>query len=283
MQRTGHLAKLRKQKPIQRPALAALLAFAFLATSLGTSPVTLAAKPDCAALPGESATIKSITPDNSLLLMNGDHITLANIKLAETLEAHFLKQWLTGRTVTLYPTGRLKDRHNRLIRQVLLQPRQGEQGAPLWLQKELVATGRARVYALPNTYACARVLLAEENIARLEQRGQWAKEGGFKIYQASDIATLNRLPQGSFIAVQGKLKAVGGSSRNTYLNFSDNWNTDFTALVHSRLLRRKSSRWPDLKSLVGKTVIVRGWLDHWRGPMIRLATPEMLTVAPETN
>lgn len=257
--------------------LAGITAFALLA------PSPAIAKPHCAALPGETATIRSVSADHVITLTSGKRVTFANIKLTSALEADFLHQWLTGRRVTLYPTGRLKDRHNRLIRQIILHPAPPQDTPPLWLQKSLVAKGLARVYALPNTHICAPTLLAEENLARIEQRGQWASGGQFRIFKAGNLAALNRLPQGSFQMVRGKLKAVGGSSRTTYLNFSDNWKTDFTALIHSRLLRRKSSRWPDLKSLVGKSVIIRGWLDHWNGPMIRLTTPEMLSIDPQDN
>ncbi len=257
-----------------------LLLFGLL---LLTAPGIATAKPHCAATPFKTAIIKSVAADNVIHLESGERVTLANIKLASRIEADFLQKRLTGRTVTLYPTGRLKDRHNRLIRQLYLHPAVPGEGPPLWLQKSLVAKGLAKVFALPNTHACATTLLAEESVARIEQRGQWAKDGEFKIRSAADIKSLNRLPQGSFLLVRGQLKAVGGGSRNTYLNFSDNWKTDFTAMLHTRLLRRKSSRWPKLKSLVGKTLIIRGWLDHWNGPMIRLEVPEMLTVEPDAD
>lgn len=204
-------------------------------------------------------------------------LLFANIKLAKSSDKEILNHQLKNKSLDLHASGRLQDRHKRLLRQVVVKSNDASE-KDNWLQHSLAAKGRALVYALPTSYLCAPILLAAERKARLEKRGQWAEGGAFIIHEASDIETLNSLKQGSFHLVRGQLNAVAIKSRLTYLNFSENWRKDFTAIIESRLLRRKDSRWPNLKQLVGKNLIIRGWIDHWNGPMIRVETPEMLTL-----
>lgn len=238
----------------------------------------------CAGSERQPVSISKIDKNHIATLANGQQLLFANIKITDALEGKYLDDLFANSTVTLAPSGRLTDRHNRLIRQVILKPKrqpEGEAVAPLWLQQHLVREGRARVYALPSNYLCVKELLESEHQARLAGKGEWRQGGAFQIHPASAVKLLNRLPQGSFQIVRGRLKAVSINSRSTYLNFSDDWKSDFTAMLDSRLLKRKDSRWPHLKSLISKTVLIRGWLDHWNGPMIRLETPEMLTVEAE--
>ncbi|GJM03341.1 MAG: hypothetical protein DHS20C08_18420 [Rhodomicrobium sp.] len=243
------------------------------------------AQQTCFAPEAEPATIaKLITPPNSSAsgtenlvaqLKDQRKLLFANIKLAKMSDKEILNHQLKNKNLELHASGRLQDRHKRLLRQVVIKSNEASENDN-WLQHSLVAKGSALVYALPTSYLCAPILLAAERKARLKKRGQWAEGGSFIIHEASDLQTLNSLKQGSFHLVRGQLKAVAIKSRLTYLNFSDNWRKDFTAIIESRLLRRKDSRWPKLKQLVGKNLIMRGWIDHWNGPMIRLETPEML-------
>jgi hypothetical protein len=225
---------------------------------------------------------KTFTPPDLIAdLTDNRQLLFANIKIAMTIKASELNYRFKGLEVTLHPSGRLKDHRNRLLRQVIGKSRDhvtGQSGKPVWLQKWLVEKGEALVYAQPSNYKCAVDLLATEKAARKQQRGQWQQGGDFKIYTATEIEKLNHLPQGSFQLVRGKLHSVTIRSKTTYLNFSENWRKDFTVLIDTRLLRRKDSRWPNLKSLEGKTLLVRGWLDHWNGPMIRLHTAEMMSI-----
>lgn len=243
----------------------------------GSIPIAHAAdqKPPCAKLPEDHGIIKQISTLNIITLEDGRKLTLANIKLSkENNQANANIKKLIGQRIMFYPSGRIKDRHNRLIVQVVTKRMQDQS----WLQLNLVANGQAQVYALPNNRLCVKELLVAEKIARDAKRGEWADTGQFHIRKTGEVNILNKLPQGSFQIVSGTLFGVGGTAKNTYLNFSNDWSKDFTAVIKTSLLRRKSTTWPKLKTLIGKPIRIRGWLDHWNGPMIRLDSPEMLEV-----
>lgn len=255
-----------------------------MAAEPGQKPAAQSGPLGCAGSERQQASISKFTKTHIAALKNGQQLLFANIKIADALEVKYLDDLFTNSEVMLAPSGRLKDRHNRLIRQVILKPNrqpEAEDAPHRWLQQHLVGEGLARVYALPSNYLCVKELLASEREARASSKGEWRQGGAFQIHPASAVRRLNRLPQGSFQIVSGSLKAVTIKTRTTYLNFSDDWKTDFTALIETRLLKRKDSRWPNLKALIGKKLLIRGWLEHWNGPMIRLETPEMLTIEAE--
>ena len=170
-----------------------------------------------------------------------------------------------------------------------------------------IAKGAALVFANDDNKACYDILLAKETQARQVNAGLWARKLGVKdkkedenekgetnqiklernqksttfFFMADDLAHLNRHPQGEFVITRGKVVGIGHSGLNSFINFSRNWKEDFTILIEKRHFRQKSKTWPELETLTGKTIEVRGWLDHWNGPMIRLDIPEMLRLVDQ--
>lgn len=225
----------------------------------------------CASNESKSGVVEKITKYNEVILIGGERLYLANILLSDASSEKNPLQFLIGKKVSYYFSGRKKDRHNRLLVQLLVNDQ-----TSYWLQSSLVMEGKAQAIAIPNNINCAQLLLQSEKLARNSQRGEWGAGKNFKIVSVDDMKYLKRQPQGSFQIVRGKIVNVGRSASNVFLNFSDDWRQDFTAVISSRLIKRKDSQWPELKSLIGKTVLIRGWLDFWNGPMIRLHTPLML-------
>lgn len=259
-----------------RPGIFILL---YLLTVFATFAPPLTAKeskPTCALLPKLTGVIKAITPQNTFLLEGGQELVLANVKTAHSFAHTSLFNQMLNRPISYYSSGRIKDRHNRFLAQITNINSTNTQ--PFWLQAELIKNGLAMAYATPQNTACLPELLQHERIARKARRGEWAEGKTLKVYQATDIKQLNQIPQGKFLLVTGRVTDIGRSGQNSFINFSSDWKKDFTILIEKRLLQRKTLNWPKLKSLIGKKILVRGWLDHWGGPMIRVHLPAMLEV-----
>lgn len=230
--------------------------------------------PACIFLPTQSGVVKQITKENNVILTNGQRLTLANIKVAHGINKQELNHSLKGKKITYFSSGPKTDRHNRFISHIFTNHNDQQK----WLQADLISRGLATVYATAHNKRCFTTLLGMEQKARKEKQGEWKNDKSLRLYEATDVETLNQHPQGNFVIVKGQIHSIGRSSNNTYINFDKNWRSDFTIVIASRLLKRKTLSWPHLKALVGKQVIARGWLDHWNGPMIRIEIPEMLQV-----
>ena len=66
-----------------------------------------------------------------------------------------------------------------------------------------------------------------------------------------------------------------------YLNFGQDWRTDFTFSISPRDRRRFEQQGVDLAGLAGRRVRARGWVTLRNGPLIQLTHPEQLEILPE--
>ncbi|GAA6211607.1 hypothetical protein NBRC116602_13480 [Hyphomicrobiales bacterium 4NK60-0047b] len=228
----------------------------------------------CLQLPEGMGVVKEISKKNVITLKGGKKLVMANIYEQNPESHQFMKKKLMGKKISFYSSGRLKDRYNRLIVQIVYK----DGKVSNWLQETLIEKGFAATMALPTNWICAIELLKIENLARDRTAETQNLNFHFPILKAENTKSLNQKQQGSFQLVKGKVLSISRTTQNTYINFSKNWRKDFTAVISNHLLKRKKSRWPKLKLLKGKTIILRGWLDHYNGPLIRLETPEMIEI-----
>lgn len=179
-----------------------------------------------------------------------------------------LEALVAGRAVELRFQGRRSDRYGRALAQLFVG---GD-----WVQKSLVGAGHARAYGLPGNVACLTELLSAERDARDARRGLWAFEG-YAVRDAGDPKGLLRLA-GRFALVEGRVVRVGRTAKTLYLNFGDDWRSDFTASIASAVLRESATAADALDALAGRRVRVRGWIERRNGPMIVLNTPDEIEV-----
>jgi hypothetical protein len=130
-----------------------------------------------------------------------------------------------GKHIELRFEGRRTDRYGRLLAQVFAE----ERGKRLWLQQAMLAKGIACFYSFPDHRGCARALLAAEGEARTKRLGVWGSPA-YRIVEASDLDRLDRLMH-SFQLVEGKVMAVGEGAGRLYLNFAEDWRSDFTVSI----------------------------------------------------
>ena len=75
--------------------------------------------------------------------------------------------------------------------------------------------------------------------------------------------------------------AVGLVRRRAYLNFGEDWRSDFTIALDARTRRLFEAEAIDLKAYEGRRLRVRGWLKSRNGPMIEVTHPEQIELLEE--
>ena len=147
----------------------------------------------------------------------------------------------------------------------------------IWVGGELIANGLAIVWPTLGTPETMDELLDLEADARKNKKGLWDCKSSYKcieIYRPETIKThLN-----SRAIVEGTVYNTALIKNNILINFEPDWKQDFTIAVSSKLRREFSRMNINLQSLKGKTVLVRGWVRNYNGPMIELDTPDQLQI-----
>lgn len=173
-----------------------------------------------------------------------------------------------GRTVRLAHGGVRHDRHRRVLAHAFV-------GADTWLQGELLGRGLARVYTFPDNRALADEMLAREDAARRRQRGIWA-DPFYRVRAADQVAG----DVGTFQVVEDTVLQAARVRDRVYLNFAEDWRTDFTVVIAAGHLPLFAEVGLDPLTLAGTRIRVRGWIKSWNGPMIEATHPEQIEVLP---
>ena len=135
-------------------------------------------------------------------------------------------------------------------------------------QSALVAEGLARVVPYSDHDEFLKFLLASEEKARRTKKGLWGLSR-FRVFNAENANGA----VGAYNIIEGSVREVYVGSRRTYLNFGDNYKTDFTATIPSRAHRAWRQRKLDPEDLLEKPVQVRGFVTWINGPSIECDHP----------
>jgi len=243
----------------------------------------------CTLIEPEASTVAAVVDGETLKLSDGRSVRLIGAKapmpplgwrgddpwpfVAEAKAA--LESLAAGKLVELRFGGRRSDRHGHLLAQAFVV----EDGERLWLQEAMVAKGLARVYSFADSAACVTELLAHERKARVKRLGIWGISS-YRILGATDLKRLGRLIH-TYQLVEGTIVAVGEGAGRLYLNFAEDWRTDFTVSIARKDLPAFSAAGIDLESLAGKRIRVRGTLAWRNGPVIEASHPEQIELLPE--
>lgn len=168
-------------------------------------------------------------------------------------------------TVTLNPTQK-RDRYGRWL--AYLTTADGQ-----FVQERLLKEGYAYVYGFKDARARLPELLKAEEEAITAQRGLW-KLPYHAIMNSADLTEKDQ----RFHIIDGTIQQVAVVKGNAYLNFGDDWKTDFTIFIPKEYIAETTQKVGDLKALKGKQVRVRGHVFRKDGPMIELTVPELLQV-----
>lgn len=191
----------------------------------------------------------------------------------------------TGQKVTLYQSRDKAQRKNRMgydLAQIIVQSTDKDSGKThdIWLQKILLEDGYARLYPTTDNLDVIDTLKIFEQYAITNHHGLWL-DARYTPLQAS---TLNTAPvYGRWAIVDGTVKKTAAVKNRIYLNFGDNWRTDFTISISSHVRRDLAKRNINPLDLGGKHVRVHGWLEDYNGASITLTDAAWLDITPQQN
>jgi endonuclease YncB( thermonuclease family) len=243
-----------------------LLALA-LAPALALAASQAGAQQQCPLKSLGTAKVAAVRDGRTLALADGRVLRLKAIEV--TAQSRMALAALTaGRTLRLAALGPDHDRYGRLV--AFAFARDAKQS----LQQILLEQGEARVSARVGDKACAAALLAAEREARNARRGLWA-DPNFAPLPAESSSRIAR-QRGQFALVEGKVLSVHASGGTLYLNFGRHWTTGFSVVI----LRRNEARFAAAglapRTLEGRRLRVRGWIEERRGPVIVADAPEQI-------
>ncbi len=227
--------------------------------------------------------VAEVLNGKSFRLESGDVVRLASLQVPNVQEEtgkkragepmgedakRNLAQLISGKQVRLVTGKNPRDRKNRIVAQAYR-----EDG--MWIQERMLQDGMGMVYSIFDDAKKTDIaaMLKAESSARAAKKGIWANPY-FAVVDADKASCC--IDQ--FKIVRGIVKQVDARRGNIYVNFGEDYKTDFTAFVPKRYAR--SFAGSDLEQAQGKAVEVRGWIFEQGGPMIDLIRPEQLIIYP---
>ena len=236
-----------------------------------------------ALISGGAARVAEIVDGDTLVLDDGRHVRLVGIQapklplgrphvkrqpFADQAKTA-LEELTLGRTIRLSYGGRRMDRYDRQLAHL-----HDESGR--WVQGDLLFRGLVRVYSFRDNRTPVGDMLMLEREARAAGRGIWSHA----FYRVRDTSETPKHLD-SFQLVEGTVVDSAEVRGRTYLNFGEDWRSDFTVTVSPKDKRRFREEPFDLLALKGRRVRVRGWLYQRNGPMIDITHPEQIELLEE--
>ena len=226
--------------------------------------------------------VRAVVDGDTVLLRSGVEVRLVGIQAPKlplgrrgfrtwplAAESKAMLETLTlGKHLALSYGGRKIDRNGRLLAQLT-------DDAGTWIQGAMLSRGMARVYTFADNRGRAAEMLALEREARKAKRGIWANA----FYRVRAVDETPELID-TFQLVEGRVLNVSAVRGRVYLNFGQDWRTDFTVTIAPGAVRRFDGGAAALQALRGRRIRVRGWLQRYNGPMIEATHPEQIEPLP---
>lgn len=291
MRHHGRSCRLRS-----RFALGVLAAAAILRAAAGAASAADGSRTPCAELePGPARTVVRVLDAETVALDDGRELRLIGTLAPRALEAdaepgtwpmeaaatEALRSLVLGKSIELrFAPERIDqridqrtDRYGRLQAHAFLM----EGDARRWVQGALLQQGLARAYVMAGDRKCAEDLLAAERPAREARLGLWA-EAAYQVRSATEPADLLR-SRTTLQIVEGTIVRVGLTGGSIYLNFDRNWRRGFSVSLRRDDGALLGAYAGDPKSLEGRSVRVRGWIEQRGGaPVIDMSAGGLIEV-----
>lgn len=231
-------------------------------------------------------TVGKIVDGRTFVLDDGREVRLAAIEVAPLAgpqdrtdrtgpaAAAALGAFAGGDQVVLRRAENGSDRYGRLFAYAYTL----RDGDEFLLQQELVAEGFARV-STRIANPCAGHLLDREKAAREAKLGLWANPYYEVLNAETPKDTLAR--RGQFALIEGKVASVRENGPKIYVNFGRRRFGDITVTILKRNERSFAAAGLDLRSLAGRRIRVRGWIEARGGERAWIETerPEQIEMA----
>lgn len=181
---------------------------------------------------------------------------------------HWLSEKILDRQVVIQPSGQSFDFLGRIHGLLKIKGQE-------WVNIQLLQSGQARAQASAGFTAHFDAMLSAEKDAQKNARGNWGQrqwgQGTLKVYAAHDYQG----PESGYVIVEGKIHQISKRKNYIYINFGKDWRQDFTIGIW-RARNHFDSKTLKFKDWEGKNIQVRGLVEQWNGPFIKLTLPEHL-------
>ncbi len=170
--------------------------------------------------------------------------------------------------------------HDRLNMQPVMKDRHGVQHVMLGaFQKSQLMHGFAACFA-PELGEYPSELRQAQAKAK-PKGGIWAQIDTINALRLAELWPNFRRENvdGKWMVVRGTITDIALRKNMMYINFGEDWKTDFTLFVPTTHKKHFPKTWRD--QMIGKTVEVMGFVYHSYGPMIDITHPSQLTVMEE--
>ena len=209
-----------------------------------------------------------LTPDGEEIRLSGVLAPGAGGETAPAGTENAARDALTAalhdKTVSLTSVEPSSDRYGRTLAQVFADG--------LWVQATLLRAGEVRAAPDLASAPCAKALLAAEAEARDGRLANW--RGGFRVRDPDDI----RNRTGTFQIVEAAVTTASVTRGRAFINFGADYRTDFTVTVDPDDIKTFRQAKFDVRTLAGKRIRVRGWIEFYNGPEITITTPAAIEI-----
>ena len=275
----------------QRAEQVLVVLAALLLASAASGPTFAAGS--CRLEPGPERTVIGVPDGETLALDDGSEVRLIGIVAPRAIDVGAaagqwplelaartaLAEMASGKAVRLAFVGPRRDRYERQLAHVFVLAPSAE---PVWLQGALLTQGFARAGVLPRQRECIAELLAHERLASDAKAGLWAEPAYAHLRAAQARPLLQRA--GTFQIVEGQVTRVGEGRSIFYLNFGRDRRRDFSVDLGRRDRELLGLVGGDPKTLAGRQVRVRGWIDERRGaPLIDLSAGGLIELVEDAS
>lgn len=269
-----------------RRRIVKFVALTFLLILLLTSIGYSAEEPDPSGATRTSFVTEVIDGD-TIELAGGEHVRYIGLDTPETegpnkikehfgaRAAEFNRKLVGGKKVKLEFDVEKRDKYGRLLAYVFVK--REESWIPV--NAELLKKGYARLFTKPPNNKYADHFLRLERKARKNCRGLWKTYcDGLKVFSAEGIEKEMSKHLGEVVTVEYRITGTYNSGKVVFLNSSNNYEEDFTAVIFTNNLERFLDSGVEPQDLQERTVKVTGELQKYDGPEIVLYRPYQLEV-----
>ena len=223
----------------------------------------------------------AVTDGRGFRLADGRDVKLAGIDVpqgagaatdaAASAARTALERLVLGQDVALTAPSDATDRYGRILAFAFVN------GSETPVQYNLLALGHARVSAPMKDNACSLALLGEETKARESRIGLWG-DPGYAVHAADDGPAIAS-QRGRFSVAEGRVVSVRESGGTIYVNFGRRWSEALTVTILKRNEPAFVAAGISPRTLEGRIVRIRGYVDVRNGPVIEATRPQQIEVA----
>lgn len=227
----------------------------------------------------KNISIQSVNRHGDLLASDGKRFKLADIHLIngdENLPGKaslaFIRQLVSTRPIRVFTVSSV-DRYGLVPVYLFQGENLSTQG---WMQNNLIAEGHAVFMPEPDparrsARKCSLKTPRQDLRAtdkKLLQNSRKNKKAKQLYYDAGDRRLWDK--EGYFAIVEGLVVSVRTTGRGGTINFGHDWKEDFTAVISKKMLSSLNTENILLSYFVGRRLQLRGFLDLYFGPSMRI-------------